>query len=126
MITFNHFNFNVLNLDKSLAFYKEALGLVPVREKEASENYLKTFDEIKLHFDCENDCYYKIDDHEQVKLNDHQEHCLEISNVQRDAVIKVPNTGYKEYPYLMLGMGLVMISLLGLMIYRKQGGKGNV
>ena len=27
MITFNHFNFNVLNLDKSLAFYKEALGL---------------------------------------------------------------------------------------------------
>ncbi len=97
-----------------------------LREKEAPENYLKTFDEIKLHFDCENDCYYKIDDHEQVKLNDHQEHCLEISNVQRDAVIKVPNTGYKEYPYLMLGMGLVMISLLGLMIYRKQGGKGNV
>lgn len=31
MFTFNHFNFNVLNLEKSLAFYKEALGLVPVR-----------------------------------------------------------------------------------------------
>lgn len=97
-----------------------------LREKEAPENYLKTFDEIKLHVDCENDCYYKIDDHEQVKLNDHQEHRLEISNVQTDAVIKVPNTGHKEYPYLMLGMGLVMISLLGLMIYRKQGGKENV
>ena len=27
MIKFNHFNFNVLDLDKSLAFYKEALGL---------------------------------------------------------------------------------------------------
>lgn len=25
--TFNHFNFNVLDLDRSLAFYKEALGL---------------------------------------------------------------------------------------------------
>ena len=27
MIKFNHFNFNVLDLNKSLAFYKEALGL---------------------------------------------------------------------------------------------------
>ena len=33
MIKFNHFNFNVLDLDKSLAFYKEALGLEPVRER---------------------------------------------------------------------------------------------
>lgn len=31
MITFNHFNFNVLDLEKSLAFYKEALNLEPVR-----------------------------------------------------------------------------------------------
>ena len=35
MFTFNHFNFNVLDLERSLAFYKDALGLVPVREKEA-------------------------------------------------------------------------------------------
>lgn len=33
MIKFNHFNFNVLNLEKSLAFYREALDLVPVKEK---------------------------------------------------------------------------------------------
>jgi lactoylglutathione lyase len=33
MIKFNHFNFNVLDLDKSIAFYKQALGLTPVREK---------------------------------------------------------------------------------------------
>ena len=32
MFAFNHFNFNVLDLEKSLAFYKEALGLEPVRE----------------------------------------------------------------------------------------------
>lgn len=31
MFQFNHTNFNVLNLAKSLAFYKEALGLTPVR-----------------------------------------------------------------------------------------------
>ena len=41
MITFNHFNFNVLNLEKSLAFYKEALGLVPVREKESADGSFK-------------------------------------------------------------------------------------
>lgn len=32
MIRFTHFNFNVLDLERSLAFYKEALGLEPVRE----------------------------------------------------------------------------------------------
>lgn len=35
--TFAHFNFNVLDLDRSLAFYKEALGLEPVRTKEAED-----------------------------------------------------------------------------------------
>ena len=33
MLRFNHFNFNVLDLEKSIAFYKEALDLSPVREK---------------------------------------------------------------------------------------------
>ena len=37
MFTFNHFNFNVLDVERSLAFYKDALGLTPVREKEASD-----------------------------------------------------------------------------------------
>jgi len=31
MFKFNHFNFNVADLDRSLAFYKEALDLEPVR-----------------------------------------------------------------------------------------------
>ena len=39
--TFFHNNINVLDLDKSLAFYKEALGLEPVREKEASDGSCK-------------------------------------------------------------------------------------
>lgn len=34
MTLFNHFNFNVLNLEASLAFYKQALGLVEVRRSE--------------------------------------------------------------------------------------------
>jgi len=34
---FEHFNFNVLDLEKSLKFYDEALGLKPVREKIAED-----------------------------------------------------------------------------------------
>ena len=41
MTAFYHFNFNVLDLDKSLAFYKEALNLSPLREKEASDGSFK-------------------------------------------------------------------------------------
>ena len=41
MIAFNHFNFNVLDLERSLAFYREALDLSPVREKEASDGSFK-------------------------------------------------------------------------------------
>lgn len=35
--TFCHNNFNVLNLEKSLSFYKEALGLKEVRRKNAED-----------------------------------------------------------------------------------------
>lgn len=38
MLKFNHFNFNVLDLEKSLEFYDEALGLRPIREKNDDEN----------------------------------------------------------------------------------------
>ena len=41
MLKFAHFNFNVLDLEKSLAFYKEALGLEPVREKVADDGSFK-------------------------------------------------------------------------------------
>lgn len=37
MFQFNHFNFNVLNLEKSLKFYKDALGLEEVKRKEAKD-----------------------------------------------------------------------------------------
>lgn len=38
---FNHCNINVTNLEKSIAFYKEALGLEVVREKEAIDGSFK-------------------------------------------------------------------------------------
>ncbi len=41
MTTFYHFNFNVLDLQRSLDFYRKALNLSPVREKEAEDGSFK-------------------------------------------------------------------------------------
>ena len=41
MLQFNHFNFNVLDLERSLAFYRQALELEVVEEKEAGDGSLK-------------------------------------------------------------------------------------
>lgn len=40
--TFAHFNFNVKDLDKSLAFYKQALGLEEVRRRD-NESFTLAF-----------------------------------------------------------------------------------
>lgn len=40
MLQFNHFNFNVLDLERSLAFYRQALELEVVEEKEAGDGSL--------------------------------------------------------------------------------------
>lgn len=37
MTVFNHFNFNVLDIPRSLQFYRQALGLSVVRERKAEE-----------------------------------------------------------------------------------------
>ena len=39
--TFYHNNINVLNLEKSVAFYQKALGLTVAREKEAEDGSFK-------------------------------------------------------------------------------------
>lgn len=39
--TFNHNNFNVLDLDRSISFYEKALGLKPVREKISDDGSFK-------------------------------------------------------------------------------------
>jgi len=41
MFSFNHTNLNVCNLEKSIAFYQEALGLQVVREKQAEDGSFK-------------------------------------------------------------------------------------
>ena len=44
MFAFNHFNFNVTDLERSIAFYHDALGLEPVRRKEAADgSFILTF-----------------------------------------------------------------------------------
>ena len=37
MTRFYHFNFNVVDLDRSLEFYRQALNLTPVRTKQAQD-----------------------------------------------------------------------------------------
>lgn len=42
--TFNHFNFNVVDLERSISFYEKALGLSVKRTKEASDGrFILTF-----------------------------------------------------------------------------------
>ena len=41
MFNFNHFNFNVFDLERSLDFYDKAFSLKPVREKTASDGSFK-------------------------------------------------------------------------------------
>ena len=41
MTKFYHFNFNVVNLERSLEFYHKALNLSPVRTKEAEDGSFK-------------------------------------------------------------------------------------
>ncbi len=41
MTAFYHFNFNVLDLERSLAFYRQALELSVAREKEAGDGSFK-------------------------------------------------------------------------------------
>ena len=43
MFSFNHFNFNVFDLERSLKFYDEALGLKPVRRKTLPTAALSSF-----------------------------------------------------------------------------------
>lgn len=71
--TFDHNNINVVNLEKSLEFYKKALGLLEIRRKEASDgSFVLVFlgDEVTQHrleltwlrdFDREN---YNLGDNE--------------------------------------------------------------
>ena len=41
MLRFDHFNFNVLDLNRSLDFYREALELAPVAERNAGDGSFK-------------------------------------------------------------------------------------
>ncbi len=53
MFTFNHFNFNVLDLERSLEFYDKALGLKPVREKHGDNFTLVYLGDGKTDFQLE-------------------------------------------------------------------------
>ena len=47
---FDHFNFNVTDLSRSLTFYREALGFVPVGEIDGPEGKLCIWEMVTLLF----------------------------------------------------------------------------
>ena len=53
MYTFTHFNFNVLDLEKSMKFYDDALGLKEVRRKESPDFTLVYLGDGKTDFQLE-------------------------------------------------------------------------
>ena len=53
MYTVTHFNFNVLDLEKSMKFYDEALGLKEVRRKESPDFTLVYLGDGKTDFQLE-------------------------------------------------------------------------
>ncbi len=80
---FNHNNFNVLDLDKSIKFYKEALGLEVVREINAPDGSYRliflgdgsSFHRLELTWLKEMDHPYNLGDNEShlaFKVDDYQ------------------------------------------------------
>lgn len=86
MTYFTHYNFNVLDLERSIDFYDKALGLKPVREKAASDGSFnlvflgdgKTDFQLELTYiknrtepynlgECEFHLGFKTDNYEQLK-----------------------------------------------------------
>ena len=76
--TFAHNNLNVLNLEKSLAFYKEALGLVEVRRKEKPDFTLVFLgDEVTPH---KLELTWLKDRNEPYELGDNESHlCFRVA-----------------------------------------------
>lgn len=72
MFEFNHFNFNVLDLDRSIKFYKEALGLQEVRRKEKPDFTLVFMGDGRTGFTLELTCLN--DRKEKYDLGDEEFH----------------------------------------------------
>ena len=74
MFRFAHFNFNVLDLERSLKFYDEALGLRPVREKTASDGSFKLVYLGDGQTDFQLELTYLVDRTEPYDLGDEEFH----------------------------------------------------
>ena len=74
MFRFAHFNFNVLDLERSLKFYDEALGLKPVREKVASDGSFKLVYLGDGQTDFQLELTYLVDRTEPYDLGDEEFH----------------------------------------------------
>ena len=81
MFRFDHFNFNILDLDRSLRFYDEALGLKPVRTRETDGYKLVFLGDGKTDFCLE--LTYLFDRKEPYDLGE-QEYHLALTTTEYD------------------------------------------
>ena len=82
--TFAHNNFNVMNLEKSLKFYEEALGLKEVRRKEAADgSFILVYlgDGVTPHLgDNEFHLAFEVDDMEEAHKKHEEMGCICFEN----------------------------------------------
>ena len=82
MFRFDHFNFNILDLDRSLRFYDEALGLKPVRSRDGDGFRLVFLGDGKTDFSLE--LTWMLDRSEPYDLGE-QEYHLALTTTEYDA-----------------------------------------
>ena len=108
MFRFTHFNFNVLDLERSLKFYDEALGLRPVREKVASDGSFKLVYLGDGVSDFELELTYLVDRTEPYDLGDEEFHLAMAVKDMESAHAKHEAMGCIEFENP--GMGIYFIT----------------
>lgn len=108
MLSFNHFNFNVLDLEKSLAFYKDALGLTPAREKHGEDGSFHLVYLSDGHSDFTLELTYLRDRKEPYNLGECEYHMAFVTDEYETIYQKHKDMGVVCYENP--GMGIYFIS----------------
>lgn len=91
-------------------------------ETQAPLGYAISFQKVDIHIDCEDECYYKIDDDIQNSMHDHEVHEIVLTN---EIPIQMPETGVNFKHITMIGEILCIASITLFLSYKNKGGNKN-